>query len=296
MTRNKNLEYHLLNESKNHVNELFPINIYLCSIPRDFKQVSPHWHEEMELIIIKKGKGVIAVDTQPREVVAGDIIIIRPGQIHSIHQEEQNKMEYENIFFTPSLLYSQLETVKISNYFQSYFKLKTNFRWLIDKDCSYHKDLLNIVSTIDDISHHQPMYYELALKAKLLEFFFILFSKQEKELPLQSIKSILTLKEIILYIEKEYQNDITPSDVAQYINFSTSHFMKFFKQHTHMTFTQYLNQYRLNKASQLLQTTNLPVLDISIQVGFNNLSYFNRLFKAHFNTSPLKIRNKKEIR
>ena len=65
------------------------------------------------------------------------------------------------------------------------------------------------------------------------------------------------------------------------MGFSESHFMKFFKQHLHTTFTSYLNSYRLTIAARLLLTEDDSILSISERTGFNNLSYFNRLFKKN---------------
>ena len=99
------LEYESLHETKKHVSPQFPYNTYLCSIPLDFAQVPPHWHRDVELIVIKKGSGMIAVEMEPQQVHAGDIILVRPGQIHSISTSGDNTMEYENIIFQTELLY-----------------------------------------------------------------------------------------------------------------------------------------------------------------------------------------------
>ena len=77
------LTYENLHEVKKHVSTQFPYNTYLCSIPLDFTQVPLHWHNDVEIIVIKKGCGIISVDTEPRAVKAGDIILVRPGQLHS---------------------------------------------------------------------------------------------------------------------------------------------------------------------------------------------------------------------
>ena len=100
------LTYENLHETKKHVSFQFPYNTYLCSIPLDFTQVPLHWHNDVEIIVIKKGCGIISVDTKPRVVKAGDIVLVRPGQLHSISQHGKDCMEYENILFQTSLLYS----------------------------------------------------------------------------------------------------------------------------------------------------------------------------------------------
>ena len=74
-----NRGYH---EIKEHGKREFPFNIYPCSIPVDFSHVALHWHEEMEIIAVKKGKGRITVDTVSYPVEEGDILAVFPGQLH----------------------------------------------------------------------------------------------------------------------------------------------------------------------------------------------------------------------
>ena len=69
-------EYEIYHEHKNHADSLFPYNTYICSIPLDFNEVTPHWHNEMEIIYIKKGKGTISLDMDMMYVEAGDIIAV----------------------------------------------------------------------------------------------------------------------------------------------------------------------------------------------------------------------------
>ena len=99
-------EYQNYHETKSHTASEFPYNTYLCSIPLDFTLVPLHWHAELEIVVIKKGTGLISVDFEKRTVSSGDIVFIRPGQLHSIEQNGARKMEYENIILKPELLIS----------------------------------------------------------------------------------------------------------------------------------------------------------------------------------------------
>ena len=97
-------EYQNYHEDKKHTLTEFPYNLYPCSIPLDFTFVPLHWHSELEIIVIKKGSGIISVDFQKQTVTSGDIIFILPGRLHSIEQDGTNSMEYENIILQPELL------------------------------------------------------------------------------------------------------------------------------------------------------------------------------------------------
>ena len=100
-------DYGPLKETKSHFDSDFLYNTYLCSIPLDFAEVPLHWHNEMELIYIKKGRMIVSVDLEYSVVNAGDIVVVMPGHIHSIIQNESDSCEYENILFNLDMLVSR---------------------------------------------------------------------------------------------------------------------------------------------------------------------------------------------
>jgi len=101
------LEYENYHENVTHGNIVFPYNTYICSIPLDFPRVPLHWHDELELIYIKKGSGKITVDFKEYPVKGPALVLILPGQLHSIAPLENATMEYENIIFHPNMLISK---------------------------------------------------------------------------------------------------------------------------------------------------------------------------------------------
>ena len=79
---------------------------------------------------------------------------------------------------------------------------------------------------------------------------------------------------------------MTIAEMADLAGFSESHFMKFFKNTMGVPFTSYLNSYRLTMAGRLLLQSDDTILSIATEVGFDNLSYFNRAFKKQYGMTP----------
>ena len=75
-------EYENYQEGKKHGRKAFPFDIYPCTIPQDFQMVPIHWHEDMEIVYVKKGSGIISVNLTDYEVYAGSFVVILPGQLH----------------------------------------------------------------------------------------------------------------------------------------------------------------------------------------------------------------------
>ena len=100
------------------------------------------------------------------------------------------------------------------------------------------------------------------------------------------------LKAVLQWLSAHYTEELRVADAAGVCSFSASHFMRWFRQMTGQSFVAFLNEFRLNAAAEALQATDETVLTIASRCGFENLSYFNRTFKAHFGTTPREYRKK----
>ncbi len=289
---NKSL-YNKLYEIKPHGDSSFPYNTYICSIPLDFSIVPTHWHNEIELIIIKKGTGTIQVDSTSYIVYPNDIILVRPGQLHSIIQKNSLTMEYENIIFHPNLLINGNSDSRFTQYFSPFLNMEYDLACHYTESHPLHQNLWSCIQNIDSCSSLKPAFYELSIQSNLFQFFFHLFSHQDYLAPLGENLALTKIKAILTYIELHYMEPITTEDAAKYMALSASHFMKLFKQNMNTTFITYLNTYRLSVASRLLITTNLSILEVAEQSGFGNLSYFNRQFKAYYYMTPSTYRKRR---
>ena len=91
---------------------------------------------------------------------------------------------------------------------------------------------------------------------------------------------------MVQLVNEGYAGALHVTDAAAACGCSPSHFMRWFRQMTGQSFIAFLNEYRLNTAAEALRTTDETVLTIASRCGFENLSYFNRAFKAHFGMTP----------
>lgn len=289
------LEYENYQEKISHGNPLFPYITYPCSIPLDFQYVPIHWHDEVELVYIKKGSGMITVDFTPYEVSAGTIALILPGQLHSIEQLGENSMEYENIIFHPNLLISKKTDACTTDFFLPLLQGGISVPVLYAPGHPCYPEIASCVDANDEISKTHPLGYQLFIKSQLFMLFFILFHKCSlKQPPQKNYKSLEKMKLILKYMENHYMNKLTIEEMAAEVGLSQSHFMKYFKNTMGTSFIEYLNEYRLTMAARLLLSSDSSILAIAAEVGFENLSYFNRIFKKRFGQTPREYRRQQK--
>lgn len=286
------LEYENTQETKTHGNLDFPFNIYPCSIPLDFAAVPAHWHNDMEIIYIKKGKGTISVDLTPYLVQTGDIVFIAPGQLHSIEQLTGHAMEYENIIFQLSLLMTNLGDLCSEQFFTPLLHNQIALPVRLCADSPYYEKAARFLNEIDKLSGYGDALSALGIKGQLFGLFHLLFCHFSGEGNLrQHSRSLDNVKLILKHVETHYQEKLSIQEMAGLCGFSCSHFMKFFKQYMGMSFIDYLNDYRLTMAARMLSVSHDAIVTIAAETGFENLSYFNRLFKRRFGMTPSRYRS-----
>ncbi|OLR65104.1 response regulator transcription factor [Peptoniphilus porci] len=94
------------------------------------------------------------------------------------------------------------------------------------------------------------------------------------------------------YVKKYYMDDINLDQIAMVVGYSKSHFSRMFKEHIGINFSKYLIKTRINNAEKLIINSDKPIYEISIDVGFNDYSYFSKVFKENYELSPKEYRNK----
>lgn len=281
------LEYENYQEKKSHADASFPFNIYPCTIPLDFKQVPLHWHDEMEIIYVKKGSGMITVDFTPYLVSGGSLIFVSPGQLHSIEPYENCRMEYENIMFRLDMFMTQNPDLCGTNFFIPLYEQRMELTTHLTPDTPHYPEVVSCLNTVDKLCMTFPEGYQFLIKSSFFEMFFFLSSYfSKKRSSHKNDTSLDKIKFILKYVENHYSEKISISEIAEKSGFSESHFMRYFKKLMGVSFTAYLNDYRLMMASRLLLTSDSSILSIAEEVGIENVSYFNRIFKRRFGVTP----------
>lgn len=276
-------------ETKKHSDALFAYNVYPCTIPLDFSFVPMHWQDSVEIIYIKKGTGFILVDFETYKANAGDIFFILPEHLHGLRQVVGHQMEYENIIFDLSFLENSSFDLCSQKYWKPLQQKKVTFPVYIHKGHELHDTIQHYLDTSDYLCDKKPPGYELVVKANLMLIFSQLFQMKAPDLTYKD-KNMQKLKMVLAYVEENYTQKLTVSDIASECGYSESHFMRWFKEMTGTAFGSYLIEYRLEKAASLLKNTKSSILEIAEQSGFDNISNFNRLFKKRFEMTPNQFR------
>ena len=294
-----NLNFSNLKENRKHGDYIMPFSLYKGTINESFSYVPMHWHEELEIILIDFGTCDYKIDLSSFIVTEGDLLIISSQKLHSLSLIPNENMNWVSFVFNINMLKSIDTDGTLLKYISPILNGNHELPIKINKDTSGYYKLLNTFKNIVECYSEKSIAYELELKSLLFYFFALLYKNNlittHENKNTLNLKNTEKIKSILNYINEHYFENISIKKLANICNYSEYHFMRFFKKHMGLTCIQYINNYRLEKAALLLNSTSNSIMDISLEVGFENLSYFNKLFKKKYNITPKEFRFKNKV-
>lgn len=274
-------------EDAKHGESFFPVQKYITRLAEDYPVVTTHWHEEAELTLITKGDCLYQIDLVDYEVNEGDLVFIPPLMLHSIAQGKSEEIYSETYVFHINFLGGNSTDICSTRYLTPMMNQEYAMPCLITPAHPAYASLRKIFNQIGSLYDEALTGYELALKSLFLQAVFLLLQYSTRTTSGDTGTPSDKLKNVLDYIELHYAENISVSDLAKLCYFSDYHFMRFFKKHMNMTCVEYINNLRLEKAVELFEQGNTEILNVSLSVGFHNLSYFYRAFKKKYRMTPL---------
>ena len=275
-------------EKKQHGNAMRPFAKYAMVLDEHLTSYPMHWHEEMELIRIQSGRGLVFIDGKRLEVSAGDILIVNPYLLHSVAQLENQSMAIESVVFNLRMLEASIADACTVQYLAPLINRTHLCARLICPDHPHYGVFNDNVTTLLMSCNDRQEGYELAVKANLMWLFYHFYNKGmvRRKTVEDEEKYSDVLKTALDYIQQHLGETLTVGDIAATCGYSETYMMKLFKKMTGSTCMEYINAYRLKECAERLLSTKEKVLDIAYEYGFNNISYFNLQFKRMYGMTP----------
>lgn len=300
-----------LHEKKQHGTPEFPVAYYYVDSAHPQYQMPVHWHKEWELIRILKGTLTLHADQQEISGKSGDFFLIRDSMLHGF--APTTECIYECLLFDLNGLFRSSDTLQ--KYLRPVYRLEIlpNIHYSQDT----HSELYALVDELMKVnagycsaqavpkqaaaSHHHfttdcPDYHELVTISSLSLFFARLlqnglYSANHKP-GINVPHRIDQIRSVLEYIEQQYSTAITLNTMAEVAGMNPKYFCRVFKEVTQQTPMDYVISYRVEQAAKMLASTDLSVLEIAMECGFNDCSYFIRTFRRLKAVTPKQYRGK----
>lgn len=225
--------------------------------------------------LVLEGKGMFKTNDKVYRLSAGEAFLITPGSLIYYKADDHEPWTYTWIGF---------QGIKIKPYLS-----RTS---LLEHPVFNH--------TVDEgfLRCHEKMYeaYQLSenrdliMNSILYQYLFLLAQKFPNNSNSPEIKRIEYVEEALKYIETNYFWEITVQSIADFLNIDRSYLHRLFKSSVGVSIKEYLLNFRIKRACDLLIHTDLPISTISRSVGYEDSLYFSRLFKNKKSVSPKEYR------
>lgn len=310
--------YFELKENRPHGTPENPFSQYHISDVKRAFQIPVHWHDELEIIYVKHGKLHVTISGENYIGNPKEAFVVSPGSLHFMGSPTGD-VDYYTFLFPVEYISFQTDDImektilsplkhgramikpQINNMAEdicerlieintniSYLKKKTSESTEERKNRENHK-----YNKSDDIAvsniNEANINAQFETKITLIKFIQKMW---QNGLILENAANgtNTTEKEMITYIRQNYTREISLQEFGMQFHLSEKYISRYFKEHFHITLSQYINHLRLEHARQLLQESTVPVTEVALQSGYQNVSYFIRCFKKMYGVSPLKYR------
>lgn len=254
-----------------------------------------HCHEEYELIYIVSGKGKEYIGDSMNEYQAGDLMLIGSNTPH-LHLcdpttgKNDKGQRCDILYFPESIFPANMEHIEEYATIHSLLKentygIKFQSKETIEKVHRAMKSLNN-KKGIERIISLYKILDILSTSEKKVNI-----SSLDFQIPTNHYSLNDPVSHIYTYLKSNFRNTISLKSIANYTKQNTNSLCRLFKSKTGKTIFYVLNEIRIEYACRLLRHSNLTTAQIAYEVGFNNLSHFNKTFKSFMHQTPTEYKN-----
>jgi AraC-like DNA-binding protein/mannose-6-phosphate isomerase-like protein (cupin superfamily) len=285
-------EYHIKRVMQGTEEYVVYFQNYPFRIWYDYHQLNfeKHWHNALEFVMPVDGEYDMVIEGKKRTIHTGEILFIPPKILHSIHS--CGKGTILTYLFNPEAL-KGIRTLKdfLDTLKEPILFSKKAYPAIFD-------ELKEILLKISNAYFEYGDLRELMIDSLLLKFFIVLGTynadavhKQVRNEEEKLKKYYTRLMYVVEYIDEHYKQNVSLDYAAQLSSFSKYHFIRVFKEFTGMTLTDYIAHKRIDEAVHQLHNSDKSVTEIALDIGFENLSSFNKSFRKIMNCSPTQYKS-----
>lgn len=249
------------------------------------KMPRPHVHDFYELYYLLGGERVYFTNGNVYLVQKGDLMFVKPGDLHSTASSEVP--EFERVLVNVSAAFLAETESRTSELLTS--RPSGLLRFSIREQARVERLLLQMLSECEE----EQLHYDTCVRASLLELLVCIgrAEQQQRQAPQTSAHPMhQKISEIAAYVHGHYAGPITLESVAKTFYISPSYLSRVFLKLTGFHFREYVQVVRIREAEKRLRGSRDKVQAIAEQVGFEHIAHFNRVFKKQTGLSPLRYR------
>ncbi|GGG52464.1 helix-turn-helix domain-containing protein [Paenibacillus radicis (ex Gao et al. 2016)] len=249
-----------------------------------------HYHKQLELLYIAKGKLDFYVEENIFHLQSGDVVIVGASQLH--RDRTLTQLDYIVLQFDLEPFFDH-STIPYMRFFSETENPLSEANYIFQENPAVKQEVGDCIRQLLDEASRKDIGYELAVSMLIRQILLLLLrNDNRKVLAEQDAFDRARLKPVLDYVEERLHDRIQVEEVCKIANMSYYYFVKFFKKTIGMSFTEYVNYRKIKWAERLLLTKDLSISDVGERIGMPNMAHFYKMFKKHNDCSPKQFQRK----
>lgn len=280
-------------EKQRHGTVEFPLGLHKMEYPQNTDAIFYlHWHQEFEFLVVTQGSLLFTIEQQDYVLEQGDGIFVNSNQLHSAKALDGEACAFFAVDFSYQILSEDIHSRFAKKYIRPVLHEKTCFPvHLKRKGEQWQQEILRQLAQISDCPEHGLEEYELLVRSRIFAVWDLMtHHASHVENSREEHRYSERLAPVVAYMQENYAYEITLSELAELLPMSEGQFCRVFKHTMKMSPMQYLMRYRILQSCRMLQDTDKKVGEIANLSGFNNISYFNKVFLNTIGCTPKEYR------
>ncbi len=277
-------------ELEKHGTETFPMTVNHDDLwSFEGKNVPIHWHNDLEINLIREGEAVFQVYQKSYRVRTGEGFLLNRNVPHSCSSPGNEHVRYSTILVRPDFLYGDFGSDVERKCFQPFLQNSAIPCIYLAGFDENGKEILQKLNQVEEAFDRKRFCYELKIKGLLCEAFAMILYGHRQELTKfvpANLQELERLEKMLNYLNMHFTEVISLQDLADQVHLSREVCCRLFKKMTGKTITGYLEEYRVNKSFSLVQSGQYSMTQITEMVGFSNPSRFASAFRKRFGCNP----------
>ena len=277
-------------ELEKHGTENFPMTVNHDDLwSFEGKNVPIHWHNDLEINLIREGDTVFQVYQKSYRVRTGEGFLLNRNVPHSCSSPGNEHVRYSTILVRPDFLYGDFGSDVERKCFQPFLQNSAIPCIYLTGFDENGKEILQKLNQVEEAFDRKRFCYELKIKGLLCEAFAMILYGHRQELTKfvpANLQELERLEKMLNYLNMHFTEVISLQDLADQVHLSREVCCRLFKKMTGKTITGYLEEYRVNKSFSLVQSGQYSMTQITEMVGFSNPSRFASAFRKRFGCNP----------
>lgn len=264
---------------------LFPCSIYKRDV-HDYTadQISPHWHKELELFFLDEGCVKLSLMEDAYILHPGEGFFVNGDILHGITCVSDAPCRFRSIIFDSAVISGAPGSVFDVMYVRPFTESGIPFH--IFNSQKIAREVFDHFTHILESFQCKTEGFEFLVRYELSEIVLLLKKCSENSTVKRTSQKEINIRKMLSYLDENYSKHISITQLAAHVHLCVRECQRTFSSVLHMTPKQYLQNRRISAAAELLFRTDIPVIDIGLQCGFESPSYFSKVFKAMMGMSP----------